>query len=239
MEQTLSIKTSKSYLRTISIFLLFILLISGCASPGKRTAIGAGAGAGAGALIGGLAGGGRGALIGGALGATLGGVIGNRLDKQAQELAEVAQTQRTQEGILVNLKNDLLFDTGSSTVKPEAEDQLRQLGNILVKYPKDIITIAGFTDNVGNDSFNQTLSMRRATAVKNILTSQGVPDQQMKAEGYGKNNPIAKNDTKAGRIKNRRVELHIRDMDQVKAEQEQQQQVAAQQEQQAQTAPSA
>lgn len=220
MGQIISPRISKKYqIFYIFIFLLtFISFISGCATPGKRTAIGAGAGAGGGAIIGGIAGGGKGALIGAGLGAMIGGAIGNRLDKQAQELQQVAQTKRTQEGILVNLKSDLLFDTGSSMVKPEAENDIRQLAQIIVKYPKDVITIQGYTDNVGSESLNQKLSMRRALAVKNIMTSQGVPETQMSAQGMGKNSPVASNQTKVGRSKNRRVELHIQDAEQIQAQ---------------------
>ncbi|RYZ63913.1 MAG: OmpA family protein, partial [Proteobacteria bacterium] len=87
-----------SHLITTS--LLALSLGFGCASPGKRTATGAGAGALGGAGVGGLIGGGKGAIIGAGAGAILGGVIGNRLDKQAGELAEVAETKRTADGIL-------------------------------------------------------------------------------------------------------------------------------------------
>src|SRR5688500_7423738 len=95
------------------------LILVGCTQPGKRTAIGAGSGAAAGAGIGAILGHqsgnkGKGAAIGAAAGAAIGTIIGNRLDKQAQELERIAETKRTEDGIITKLKNDLLFDTASA-----------------------------------------------------------------------------------------------------------------------------
>ncbi len=191
--------------------LLGLSLATGCTSPGKRTGIGAGVGAAAGAGIGAIAGGGNGALIGAGIGAVAGGAIGNRLDKQAKELAEVAETKRTADGILVNLKNDLLFETGKAVLTPQANSQLAQLGAILVKYPQNHVTVAGHTDNVGKDSMNRTLSLHRAQAVQDVLLGNGVVAGQLSVEGFGASKPMADNSTKAGRAKNRRVELYIVD----------------------------
>src|SRR4051812_30599672 len=88
-----------------AVVMTMMIAAVGCASPGKKTAIGAAAGAAGGAIIGGVAGGTKGAVIGAAAGGVAGGAIGNRLDKQANELAQVARTRRTEEGILVDLKN--------------------------------------------------------------------------------------------------------------------------------------
>jgi outer membrane protein OmpA-like peptidoglycan-associated protein len=186
-----------------------LILNAGCTSPGKKTAVGAGTGAAAGGVIGGIAGGWEGAAIGAGVGAVTGGAIGNVMDKQAKELAEVAETKRTAQGIVVNLKNDLLFETGKAEVKPEAKEQLTQLGAILAKYPQDTINIMGFTDSTGSKQMNQLLSKSRAEAVRTILASQGVKFNQMTVEGLGPSNPIASNDSAAGRAKNRRVELKI------------------------------
>src|SRR5437588_12181704 len=87
--------------------------LGGCATPGKRTAIGAGGGAAVGAGVGAIAGGWKGAVIGAAVGGLAAGAVGNYLDKQAQELKEVAETKRTKDGILVDLKSKLLFTTDS------------------------------------------------------------------------------------------------------------------------------
>lgn len=183
----------------------------GCATPGKRTAIGAGAGAAAGAGIGAIAGGGKGALIGAGIGAAAGGLVGNRLDAQAQEMEKVAETKRTEQGILVNLKNDLLFDTGKAEVKPNAQAQLAQLGQIIAKYPTDHVVIAGHTDSTGSNAVNESLSENRAAAVKTVLLEQGVRPDQLVTEGFGESKPVASNSSTSGRAKNRRVELVITD----------------------------
>lgn len=183
--------------------------LASCATPGKRTAIGAGGGAAVGAGAGALLGGGKGALIGAGAGALVGGAIGNYLDKQAQQLEKVADTKRTEDGILVNLKNDLLFDTSSAVLKAEAQTQLTQLGQILAKYPKDKIVVAGYTDNSGTQKFNELLSQQRAQSVAEVLRQQGVQSNQLDIEGKGSLQPIASNKTSSGRAKNRRVELKI------------------------------
>jgi outer membrane protein OmpA-like peptidoglycan-associated protein len=183
--------------------------VASCATPGKNTAIGAGGGAAVGAGAGALIGGGKGALIGAGAGALVGGVVGNYLDKQAQQLKKVADTKRTEDGILVNLKNDLLFDTASAVLKPEAQTQLTQLGKILAQYSKDKIVVAGFTDNSGTQKFNELLSQQRAQSVAEVLRQQGVKSNQLDIEGKGSLQPVASNKTATGRAKNRRVELKI------------------------------
>lgn len=190
-----------------------LVAMPGCASPGKKTAIGAGAGAAAGAGVGAIVGGGKGALIGAGVGAAVGGVIGNRLDKQAQELEKVAETKRTADGIMVNLKNDLLFETGSSKLTPQAKTQLNELGDVLIKYPTNKITVLGHTDDVGSMTLNEMLSEKRANAVRDVLQEKGVPESQLRSEGYGETQPLVPNTTKSARAKNRRVELKIVDME--------------------------
>ena len=187
-----------------------VALLAACATPGERTAVGAGGGAAVGAGVGALAGGWKGALIGAAAGGVVGGTVGNYLDKQAQELKQVAEnTKRTEDGILVDLKSKLLFTTDSAVLKPEAVEQIAKLGDILAKYPDDRIRIQGHTDSTGSAAHNEELSVRRAQAVRDVLLSRGVKQQQMLVEGIGESRPIANNATAAGRAQNRRVELHI------------------------------
>ena len=184
-------------------------LLVACETAGKRTAIGAGGGAAVGAGIGALVGGGRGALIGAGVGALAGGSVGLYLDKQAKELEKVAETKRTENGILVNMKNDILFEVDSSDLKAEAVAQLVQVGDIVAKYSDDRVLIEGHTDSTGSDRYNEQLSLRRANAVKTVLVSRGVQEGQITVSGLGKSRPIADNATAEGRAKNRRVELHI------------------------------
>jgi outer membrane protein OmpA-like peptidoglycan-associated protein len=188
---------------------LAVISLAGCATAGKRTAIGAGAGTLAGAGVGALIGGKKGALIGAGVGAVAGGSVGLYLDKQHKELEKVAETKRTENGLIVQLKNDILFDTGSAALKPEAVTQLEQLGDILAKYSDDRIRIEGFTDSTGSTKSNEELSQRRAAAVKDVLAGRGVQEKQITALGMGETRPVADNGTADGRAKNRRVELHI------------------------------
>ncbi|MFZ4404919.1 MAG: glycine zipper domain-containing protein, partial [Pseudobdellovibrionaceae bacterium] len=122
--------------KIILVALSFALTLGCASSENKNTAKGAGIGAAAGALVGGIIGhqtGKRneGALIGAALGAGAGGYAGRRMDKQAKELAKVAETKRTDQGLITKLKSDILFDTGKSDLKPAAVNNLQELSNIL------------------------------------------------------------------------------------------------------------
>ncbi|MFZ5594933.1 MAG: OmpA family protein [Pseudomonadota bacterium] len=180
----------------------------------SRTQKGAIIGGLGGAVVGGLIGSkkgnaGKGALIGGVLGAATGGVIGNYMDKQAQELAQVADVQRVDDGIVATMKDKILFDFNESSLKPEAKANLQKMAAILKKYDKTEMTVAGYTDNVGTMKYNQQLSERRASAVRNYLVEQGVSSGRMTVMGFGPDNPVASNDTPEGRAQNRRVELHI------------------------------
>ena len=193
---------------------LSLILTSGCTSPGKKTAIGAGVGAAAGAAAGAIIGHqsgkrGKGALIGAALGGALGGTYGNRLDKQAKELAQYAETKRTDDGIVTRLKGDILFDSGVATVKPAARSRIKEISKVLKKYPENVITVIGHSDSLGKASDNQRLSEQRARAVRLVMLSAGVPKGSVSSVGMGESQPISSNKTRAGRARNRRVELQI------------------------------
>jgi outer membrane protein OmpA-like peptidoglycan-associated protein len=186
----------------------------GCESAGKNTAIGAGVGAAAGATVGAIIGHqsgnrGKGAAIGAALGASAGGVYGHKLDKQAKELEKVAETKRTENGIVTKLKGDILFASGSPAVKGSAQENINQISDIVKKYPENKITIIGHTDSTGKDSTNQSLSEQRARAVKAVMVARGVPATAIEALGAGASSPVASNSNAEGRALNRRVELNI------------------------------
>ena len=186
-----------------------VLLFAACETAGKRTAIGGIGGGAAGAGIRAHLGGKKGALIGAGVGALAGGSVGLYLDKQQKDLEKVAETKRTEQGLLVQMKGDILFDTGSAALKPEAIDQIGKVGDILAKYSDDRVRIEGHTDSVGSTSSNEALSLRRADAVKAVLTGRGVQEKQITALGMGESRPVADNGSADGRAKNRRVELHI------------------------------
>jgi outer membrane protein OmpA-like peptidoglycan-associated protein len=187
---------------------------SGCASAGKNTAVGAGVGAAAGAAVGAIIGhqtGNRagGALIGAAIGGSMGGVIGNRLDKQAKELEQIAETQRTENGIVTKLKSDILFDTGKAELKSAANENINKLAQIMKKYPENVLTIKGYTDSTGSKATNTQLSTRRADAVKQRLVKAGMSAETISVVGMADANPVAPNTTADGRAQNRRVEIEI------------------------------
>ncbi len=184
-------------------------LLAACGTAGKRTAIGAAVAGAAGAGVGALIGGKKGALIGAGVGALAGGSVGLYLDKQHKELEKIAEVKKTENGLLVQMKNDILFDTNKDTVKPEGVTQLEKMGDILAKYADDRVQVGGYTDSQGDPRYNQALSERRAAAVKAVLVTRGVQELQVTVTGFGEANPVADNKTAAGRAKNRRVELKI------------------------------
>ena len=196
-------------MRKSFVLVVLVAALAACVTPGKDTAIGAGGGAAVGAGVGALAGGWEGAAIGAVVGGLAGGAIGNYLDRQEQELKEVANARRTEDGILVDLKSSLLFSSNSAVLRPAAVEQIARLGDILAKYPHDRIRIRGYTDSTGSAAYDEELSLHRAEAVRDVLASRGVNPRQMLVEGAGASNPIADNSTPEGRAANRRVELHI------------------------------
>jgi len=124
------------------------------------------------------------------------------------QLNSILQTRDSARGLIVNM-SDVLFDTGSSTLKPGAREKLAKISGILLAHPGLTLQIEGHTDSVGSDEFNQQLSERRADAVRDFLAEQGVPASSITARGFGKTQPVASNDTPEGRQRNRRVELVV------------------------------
>jgi outer membrane protein OmpA-like peptidoglycan-associated protein len=201
----------KTHIITIASLVVIGTGITGCSSTSehKKAATGAGIGTVAGAGLGAIVGGGKGAVIGGLTGAAIGGIVGDRQDKQAKELEKVAETKRTEEGITSKLKSDILFDSGKATVKSDSKDNLKEMADIMKKYPENVLTIYGYTDITGTSRFNEVLSKDRADAVKKQLVASGIPDNVIATHGLGPQNPVATNDTAEGRKQNRRVEIKI------------------------------
>jgi outer membrane protein OmpA-like peptidoglycan-associated protein len=130
---------------------------------------------------------------------------------RAQLLAQlnaVLQTNDSARGLIVNM-SDVLFDTGSYTLKPATREKLAKISGIVLAHPGLTLQIEGHTDIIGGDDFNQRLSEQRAGSVLDFLAEQGVPASSMTARGFGKTQPVASNDTVEGRQKNRRVELIV------------------------------
>jgi len=103
------------------------------------------------------------------------------------------------------------FDFDKATIKPEGKAVLNEAAALLKKHERVVVEVAGHTDSVGSDAYNQGLSERRANSVKDYLTSQGVTATRLTAKGYGEAQPVASNDTQEGRAENRRVELIVLD----------------------------
>lgn len=190
--------------------------LSGCQTLGNRER-GAIIGAAGGAVVGGAVGtknGGvaRGAIVGAVIGGAAGAIIGHQMDQQAKELEQNipgAIVERVGEGIAVTFQSGILYDFDSSVLRPEARENLANLAASLDKYPGTNLLIAGHTDSVGTNSYNQTLSQRRAQAAASYLSAQGVSAARINAVGMGENEPKVSNDTETGRAQNRRVEVAI------------------------------
>jgi outer membrane protein OmpA-like peptidoglycan-associated protein len=128
--------------------------------------------------------------------------------KLSEQLNSILQTRDTARGLIVSM-SDVLFDTGKYTLKPGAREKLAKVAGILLAYPGLNIAVGGYTDNVGGDSMNQTLSENRAGSVRDYLVQQGVATNSVSARGFGNTLPVTSNDTSSGRQQNRRVELLV------------------------------
>jgi outer membrane protein OmpA-like peptidoglycan-associated protein len=127
-------------------------------------------------------------------------------------LGLVADTQQTARGIIVNL-SDILFETGQATLRPQAREVLSRVAGVLLVAPAYALAIEGHTDSVGGDDYNQQLSERRASSVRDYLAEAQVSPDLMRTTGYGKTRPVATNDTPDGRQRNRRVEVVVQNSD--------------------------
>jgi outer membrane protein OmpA-like peptidoglycan-associated protein len=197
-------------------------VLGGCESMSERqkgTAAGAGIGAAAGAVLGSATGGkaGTGAVIGGAIGA----VAGNLWSKK-QEERRVAMEQATRgtgvdvsrtpdNQLKVNIPSDVSFDIGSATIKPQMRSVLDPFAASLKDDPKAQLSIIGHTDSTGSEAVNNPLSIERAQSVRDYLAARGVSPARIQIAGRGEREPIADNSTEAGRAKNRRVEIFLRE----------------------------
>jgi outer membrane protein OmpA-like peptidoglycan-associated protein len=128
--------------------------------------------------------------------------------KLSEQLNSILQTRDSARGLIVSM-SDVLFDTGKYSLKPGAREKLAKVAGILLAYPGLNIEVGGYTDNVGGDSMNQTLSENRAGSVRDYLVQEGVSTNSVSAKGFGNTLPVASNDNSAGRQQNRRVELLV------------------------------
>jgi outer membrane protein OmpA-like peptidoglycan-associated protein len=197
-------------LGTVAIMTTALLSLSGCAS---RTGTGAIGGAAAGAVIGGIASGSvRGAIVGAAIGGAAGAAVGAVMDAQAEDLQDKlpnARVERLGEGIAVTFDSGILFAVNSSTLQSAGQQNLRDLAASLEEYEGTDVLVVGHTDSTGEEAYNQSLSERRADSARTFLLGAGLEPGRVRAVGRGEMEPIATNDTEAGRQDNRRVEVAI------------------------------
>lgn len=202
--------------------------LAACSTTGSNqdrnnTAIGVAAGAVVGALVGGQMDNDgnrdRGRIVGALAGAAAGAGIGNYMDRQEDAFRdELATEQRNSEIEIKRVKEDTLqlvlnnevsFDYDSYKIKPSFHRTLNKMTEVLSKYPDTSITIVGHTDSRGSAEYNQSLSLKRAAAVKSYLSSQGINGYRIEAKGRGEAEPRGDNMNKAGRSMNRRVEVFV------------------------------
>jgi outer membrane protein OmpA-like peptidoglycan-associated protein len=124
------------------------------------------------------------------------------------QLNQVLQTRDTARGLIVSMP-DVLFDFNKYTLKPEARERLARISGIVLAYPDLRLNIEGYTDSIGSDDYNQTLSEKRAATVRDYLIHSGVSINNVFAQGFGKADPVADNSTAAGRKLNRRVDMVV------------------------------
>lgn len=196
--------------------------ISACATDGSinRTQTGAAVGAVAGAVLGHQVDDDKGRYVGALAGAIAGGAVGKYMDDQQRELeaqlrreqaAEEIQISRLADDTLkLDLSSEVSFDVDSSRINRGFYASLNKVASVLSEYPQTAVHIVGHTDSTGSDTYNQQLSMQRASSVKRYLTRQGVDEPRTRTEGRGESVPVASNATADGRSRNRRVEIFLK-----------------------------
>ena len=154
------------------------------------------------------------ALVGAGVGALAGGAVGAYQDRQEAALrSQLAGTGvdvvRQGDNITLNMPGNVTFAFDSANLQPQFHGVLDNVASTLNQYNQTVIEVAGHTDSVGTEAYNQQLSVQRANSVAAYLSSRGVNQQRMIVTGAGESRPIASNDTEAGRAQNRRVEITI------------------------------
>lgn len=194
-----------------------LALSYGCATDpntGQQTVNKAALGAIAGAVVGAAVAKKKDRKKGVLLGAALGGGAGYYFDRQAKELKEKLKdtdvdVERTPDGISLNMPGNVSFPSNQYALLPSFHGALDSVASVLNQYQDSRIKVAGHTDSQGSDSYNVTLSEKRANSVMRYLINQGIAPSRISSFGYGESYPVATNDTADGRAENRRVELEI------------------------------
>jgi len=125
-----------------------------------------------------------------------------------QQFNVILETRDTARGLIVNM-SDVLFDFNKYSLRPAAREKLAKISGIILSHPGLRLEVDGYTDSVGGEDYNQKLSENRAQGVQSYLIGEGIAPDDITAKGFGKDDPVASNDTSAGRQKNRRVEMVV------------------------------
>ncbi len=205
---------------------LSVLLIAGCATYDPYTGEEGTSKATSGSIIGALAGAaigaatsskgdrGKGVLIGAAAGAAVGGGAGYYMDQQESKLRHQLEgtgvrVKRNGDEIILIMPGNITFETNKYDLRPQFNETLHSIALVLKEFDETAIEIAGYTDSTGSQTYNQTLSEKRAERVKSQLSAEGIAIGRLHSNGYGSRNPVTDNNTKEGRAKNRRVEMKL------------------------------
>lgn len=153
-------------------------------------------------------------IIGAGIGAIGGAAIGSYMDRQEREIRERTagtdvEVVRQGDDLILSMPSGITFATDSSTIEPQFRPTLDKVADVLDRYNQTYVDVYGHTDSTGSDAYNQSLSERRADAVAEYLSMQGVESARLEAVGYGETQPVADNATVEGRAQNRRVEIKI------------------------------
>jgi outer membrane protein OmpA-like peptidoglycan-associated protein len=217
--------TMKQMRLVLILILSSTLIFSSCASWNKTqkgAVVGTAAGGAMGAVIGRASGNtAMGAIIGAAVGGATGAVIGNQMDKQAEEIKKTvpdAKVERVGEGIVVEFSSNVLFAFDKSDLSADSKVNLQKLVTVLDNYPDTDIEVQGHTDSKGSNSYNMSLSERRAKSVTGYLTDKDIVASRLTTKGFGETAPKYENDTESDRAKNRRVEFLITANEKMKAD---------------------
>ena len=204
--------------RKLITFALILSLVA-CAEMSTRqktgTAVGTVAGAGVGAVIGSAIGDSEGAWIGGLIGAGLGGLAGYQvtsyMDRQEAELnsaleesraynrASIERDKENTDVLHATFKGDIFFDFDSATMKPGAYAEIDRVAPVLQKYDHTAIQVEGHTDPIGTETYNQSMSEKRAEAVKNALVQRGIDPNRIRSVGFGESQPISSPSSRCSR----------------------------------------
>jgi outer membrane protein OmpA-like peptidoglycan-associated protein len=210
-------KMNAKIMTRLAVFAVAGSVLAGCATQqGTNTAVGTGVGAGTGAALGAIFGGGKGAAIGAGVGAAVGGVTGYNWQNIRNRMSGATKgtgteiTEQPDGSLKLNIPSSVTFDTSSYAIKPSFAPVLDQLAQTMQQNPEIVASVVGHTDSTGSPQYNQTLSVNRAQSVTGYLGQRGVAPQRLSATGMGQNQPIADNNTEAGRAANRRVEIYLR-----------------------------